>query len=104
MNRLGKIAIVPTIASGLIAAGALTGHAATLPATHVANPTHYTEAAYIRSGPATSYSAYGQAAAGDGATCYSATSGQTVSGISTWWDCTDQRTGVTGWTWGGALR
>jgi hypothetical protein len=63
----------------------------------------------IRSGPHLASTSYGQGSSGDGLTAYCKTSGDSVSGDTTWIFLTDNRTGVMGYSanrytlWSGSL-
>jgi hypothetical protein len=108
MRTLGKVAVVPTIASALVAAGTTAAHADSWNYTRIrytggpfngGYPAHYL-GGNIRSGPGTGrwFNGYGQP--GQAAVCYSYTpNGQAFSGNPRWSYCVDEATSVQGWTW-----
>jgi hypothetical protein len=92
MRMLGKIAMVPTIASGLIAAGAGAATAQT-----AAFPTQLIFSQridYSPGGLTTPYTAH----KGDAVSCFSSAQ---AGGV--WYDCTDLTQSVTGWIPGTAF-
>jgi hypothetical protein len=99
MRTLGKIAVVPTIASGLIAAGATAAHASTT------NGHYNTNGARIRSCPFTNCTVNGEGQRGQAAHIFSFTFSGTDAGHSggLWFNARDQKTGVRGWTYGSLI-
>jgi len=125
MRKLGKVAVIPTVASGLIAGGVTAyGAVANGPAHHAAtgmkadltasssgqaSPTPTVTPAVpcstITSIPratgifphAGGGTAIGQAAAGDAATCHSFLEIGNPANPNVWYSITDNANGVTGW-------
>lgn len=89
MRTLGKIAIAPSIAAGLVAATGGIANAGVLGG-------YTTNGVYIRSGPSTSYGAYGAGYRSQSACIYYLVNGQTINGDPYWDNNKDLSTGVRG--------
>jgi len=95
MRMLGKVAMVPTIASGLIAAGAGAAAAATPHTNAYPTTVIYSQRIdYSPGGRTTPYTAH----VGDAVSCFSSAQ---AGGV--WYDCTDETQSVTGWIPGTAF-
>jgi len=100
VKTLGKVVMVPTIASGLVAAGAGIANAYSYTKVNI-NGYYNGSDVFQRSGPGTGYKALWQTGAeGQRAhvTRYTC-DGQAHSGDPCWSYATDLATGHTGWTW-----
>jgi hypothetical protein len=109
MRTLGKVTVIPVIASSLIAVGATAAAANSrnynVTFYHSLQKAHYNTAAAMRSGPGTGRGRIGTAHQGDRALCIGFTrNGGSVSGNATWSVCsnlsrTTTQGGHEGWTW-----
>lgn len=77
MRTLSKIAVAPSLAAGLVAAGATAAHASVLGG-------YAGSGVYIRSGPSTSHRAYGQGQRSQSACLYYFVEGQNINGDPFW--------------------
>ncbi len=77
MRTLSKIAVAPSLAAGLIAAGVGVAHASVLGG-------YNGNGVYIRSGASTSHKAYGQGQSSQEACLYYYVSGQNINGDPYW--------------------
>jgi hypothetical protein len=95
VKTLSKIAVAPSLAAGLLTAGATAAHASNYDGTYGG---YAGSGVYIRSGPSTGYRAYGQGQGSQTACLYYYVTGQDINGDPYWVYNKDLVTGVTGYS------